>query len=139
MNNLLVLLFLLFFAYNSDAQSSVLSGIYKTDVLVGSNTYGWESDTKSITLNTDNISPWGYFIDFKEDGTFLAYNQNKCGNDCRIKVTGTYLISENQIVLTSNSIRYLDICATRPKVVTEELLGVFSIEDMYGQIILRKV
>lgn len=138
MNTLLLSIILFLIPFISDAQNTLVDVKYKTNILVGSTDYGWSDDTKSVKLSSAAGESWGYFVEFKSDGTFLAYNQNKCGNDCRVKVSGTYIIRDNQIEMTRNLVRYMDICATRPKVEREELLGTFEIVENDEHILLKR-
>lgn len=125
---------LLLLAFSSDAQSEMLNAKYRTDILIGSSDNGWSQGQEKIKLEDHYENPWGYFLQLNEDGTFVAFNQNKCGNDCRIKVRGTYLVSENQIEFFAQTLNYMDVCATRPKKELNESLGVFSfipVEDVF--------
>lgn len=143
MNNILVLLLMLFIAFISDAQSDVSLELvgkkFKTDVVVGAADYGWTPKLQSVKLSEAGIDPWGYFLQINADGTFLAYNQNSCGNDCRVKVSGTYKMENGIIEFTSNTIRFFDICAGRPRQEVDASIGSFAVEEKDGEIRLVKV
>lgn len=136
MNNFLILLLLFFAYFNSNAQSDLVGKTFKTNVLVGkSNPY--QKANESIYLNdTEKENPWGNFIVFNADGTFNSYNQEKCGNGCRIKVAGVYEIDGDKISLTVNEVKYMDICATTPKETNEVSLGTFTISKKENAIVL---
>lgn len=127
MKNFWVLLLLLFIPYGTEAQAEWSGKTFYTSCLIGSTDYGWSTRNQRVTLADAGETPWGYFIKFNADGTFLAYNQNRCGNDCRVKVTGNYKIEGDQLSFVCTRIRFLDMCAFRPMEVVETDLGTFQI------------
>lgn len=139
MQHALTLMLLFWFTFNSDAQNILSGRQFKTDILVGSTDYGWTNQCKHIDLIAEPGALWGYFLKFNDDGTFVAFNQNRCGNDCRVKVSGKYIIDNNQVELILETILYKDICVTRPKEEIHESMGVFKMEKEEEQIRLLRL
>ncbi len=143
MNNILITLLLLFLAFSSVAQTDKTAELvgkkFKTDVVIGSTDYGWSPKIESVNLTQADIHPWGYFLQLNDDGSFIAFNQNSCGNDCRVKVSGTYKIENGVIEFVTNTIRFMDICAAKPKQEINSSIGSYKIKETGGRISLVRV
>jgi len=63
-----------------------------------------------VKNNQDDFCPDGCFLDFYKDYTFKSYNRHQCGNDCFIKLIGTFKVSGNFIVMKSKSVTYSEYC-----------------------------
>ncbi len=121
-------------------ENNLTSQKWLSNVILGSDDFTSTLQKNEIKLSNLDTNPFGYFVVFKEDGTFESYNQGFCGNECRTHVYGTYQISNDEkITIFVNTIEYLKTCSDQPKKAVNSTFGVYQIEEKDAQIFLRKV
>lgn len=88
---------------------------WRTNFVLGTNTYGSVLMHNSLEMKGMDDNPYGAFIEFLSDSTFVSYNQGFCGNECRIRVTGSYAIHDTSISFYSMRLNYTGFsCSNSP-------------------------
>ncbi len=65
---------------------------------------------KPIEESLEWSDRWGYFLEFKNDGSFRTYYSAPCGLDCFTSVTGSYVLNGNVLTLNVVEIIRNNIC-----------------------------
>ena len=86
----------------------------------------------------DNQFEYGYFVDFKEDGSFHGYYTARCGNDCFTTIYGTYtMLNESQVKIFVKSVSQKGECNDNLSFKNREM-GTFEIVQQPKKAFLLK-
>jgi len=138
MRFLLILSMLCAYMYTK-AQDPFENKRWSTNTIIGATNFKFDSKIPEIILDTlDSKYPYGYITNFLPDQTFISYNIGPCGNECRMTVKGTYLLTENRIELLADSISYWKECSNRPVEKLNTSLGSYLWQQKGTTIILTR-
>lgn len=99
---------------------------FYTDQIIGWIDSGAVSTVKSVQLNpVQTGNPYGNITRFK-DGVFTSGNVGECGNECRVRVSGTYALEGEHIHLYLKEVEFFKECSHRPKVEVNRDLGRYT-------------
>lgn len=101
---------------------------WRSNFVIGSENYQTTLMQNKIELSTTDESPFGVFIEFYKNGTFVSYNQGWCGNECRVKVYGKYIqTTSDKVEFIVERIEYHKMCVDTPTKNVNQSLGIYSL------------